>query len=105
MTSFLSFKIHFSCLLANSNKNPIMSINQLSFDKIAKISKVANLLPSLLISCMRKASQLGETMESRGYGKVIPRTIAKPVNFSYKDGVIIISIFVFMLGHLIFAKL
>ena len=74
-------------------------------NKIAKISKVANHLPSLLISCMRKASQLGETMESRGYGQVIPRTIAKPVNFSYKDGVIIISIFVFMLGHLIFAKL
>jgi len=74
-------------------------------NKMAKISKVANHLPSLLISCMRKASQLGEAMESRGYGKVIPRTIAKPVNFGFKDAVIIISIFVFILGHLIFAKL
>ena len=35
--SFLDSKIPFSYLPANSNKNPIISINQLLFDKIAKI--------------------------------------------------------------------
>ena len=35
--SFLDSKIPFSYLTANSNKNPIISINGLLFDKIAKI--------------------------------------------------------------------
>ncbi len=74
-------------------------------NKMAKIIKISDLLPSLFISCLRKASQLGQAMEFRGYGNVLPRTIAKPINFGYKDGIIIILTFAFILGQLIFAKL
>ena len=35
--SFLDSKIRFSYLPAYSNENPVISINQLLFDKIAKI--------------------------------------------------------------------
>lgn len=71
--------------------------------KVAKIKKAANHLPTLIITCIHRASQIGRAMDGRGYGTVLPRTIAKPISFDLIDWLVMIVVIIFFVGRTFFA--
>lgn len=65
--------------------------------KIEMIKQTALYLPNLISNSMHRATNLGFAMEVRGYGKVIPRGIAKSYSLRFIDFVAFIVLFVFSL--------
>ena len=65
----------------------------------SQIKKVAEHLPTLVFICIHRAEQIGLAMEGRGYGKVLPRTVAWPVHFGLWDGIILMVALFFITGR------
>ena len=64
-----------------------------SRSKWAQIKKVSGHLPTLVVICIHRAEQIGLAMEGRGYGQVLPRTVARPVRFGFRDGILLMAVF------------
>ncbi len=55
-------------------------------------------LPGVIIQNYRKAEETANVMMMRGYGKQIPRGMAFPVNFTLRDGSLMMIVTVFLFG-------
>ena len=71
-----------------------------SHSRRERISKVAKQLPTLIVNCLHRAGQIGFSMEGRGYGTVLPRSVATPIEFTHLDGIVAIAIVIFLIGRL-----
>ena len=71
-----------------------------SHSRREKIRKVAKHLPTLIVNCLNKAGQIAVAMEGRGYGTVLPRSVATPVEFTQRDIIVAIAMVTFLIGRL-----
>ena len=71
-----------------------------SHSRRERISKVAKQLPTLIVNCLNRAGQIGVAMEGRGYGTVLPRSVATPVEFTQRDIIVAIAMVTFLIGRL-----
>ncbi|MBH31900.1 MAG: hypothetical protein CMG71_07950 [Candidatus Marinimicrobia bacterium] len=65
-----------------------------------RIRKLAKQLPTLIVNCLHRAGQIGVAMEGRGYGTVLPRSVATPVEFTQRDGIVAIVMSTLLIGRL-----
>ncbi len=71
--------------------------------KQKRIKKVAKQLPTLIVNCLHRAGQIGLAMEGRGYGTVLPRSVATPVHLTHRDGFVVVAMVTFLIGRLFIA--
>jgi len=72
-----------------------------SYSSRERLRKVAKQLPTLIVNCLNRAGQIGVAMEGRGYGKVLPRSVSTPVEFTQRDGIVAIVIVTFLIGRIL----
>ncbi|MEE2876408.1 MAG: energy-coupling factor transporter transmembrane component T [Candidatus Neomarinimicrobiota bacterium] len=74
-----------------------------SFSRRERIMKIARHLPTLIVNCIYRAGQIGLAMEGRGYGTVLPRSIAIPVVLAHLDRLVILLSITFLVARLFIA--
>jgi|FLOH01.1.fsa_nt_gi energy-coupling factor transporter transmembrane protein EcfT len=63
-----------------------------------RIKRMINYLPGMIFAQYRRADDISHLMILRGYGKAIPRTVARPINWIWKDSSISIVFPIIFMG-------
>ncbi|MFQ6674267.1 MAG: energy-coupling factor transporter transmembrane component T [Fidelibacterota bacterium] len=66
--------------------------------KFDMIKRTVVYLPGLVANCLHRAENLGLAMDTRGYGRVLPRGVASPWHFCPSDAFVFALLVLFLAG-------